>query len=218
MIRKPLVATTVIAVSIVLVDLIGSRPAWAPPPPVTFVGNVSCNLQGTITITPAAFNASPGSWMVTFAGHNNACVGLPSGTGGVTTTTPLTQGGVHLTHSTDTFSFTAYGGSNSTSPTLCADLEHGGPLTASAFTTTIHWLGSGPITPTGVSFSGATAVPGIIELLNGTNTNGSFAGTTDILLGYNLASVFTQCGSTLGLSHLPVNHLGGDNLMVGPAF
>jgi hypothetical protein len=65
---------------------------------------------------------------------------------------------------------------------------------------------------------GTTIVPGVLEWLNGPTT-GSFAGTTDILLGYNLASVFADCAAGgPGISSLPVTSLGGDNLMVGPAF
>ncbi len=49
-------------------------------------------------------------------------------------------------------------------------------------------------------------------------TSGSFAGTIDVLLGYNLVTVANDCALATGLTTLPMNHLGGDNLMVGPAF
>lgn len=223
MIRRFAMVVTGIGLLAALWASAGSEAASAnarpPVPPVTFVGNISCDLQGSITITPAAFNGiGSGTWTVTFVGKNNHCVGLPYVNSlGTTSTTPMTQGGERLTHSKDTFSFTVNG--SGAVGLLCNDFEYGGPI-ATPVTTTINWLGTSPITSTGVTFpNGGTIVPGVIELLNGTNALGSsFAGTTDILLGYNLATVFTACASTTGLSTLPVNHLGGDNLMVGPAF
>jgi hypothetical protein len=218
--RKLFLAALAIALPVALLATIGSGAASGqsvrPATPVTFVGNISCNLQGTITITPAATNTNPGPWVVKFTGKNNKCVGLPyTNTAGTTVTTPLTQSGEKLKSSTETFTFTVTG--TGALGTLCHDLELGGPI-ATPITVAINWLGTSPITGTQVSYpNGGTIYPGLIALLNGT-TGGSFAGTADILLGYNLANVFTACASTAGLSTLPVNHLGGDNLMVGPAF
>jgi hypothetical protein len=130
-------------------------------------------------------------------------------------TTPLIEGGEKLKSSTETFTFTVTG--TGAVGTLCHDLEYGGPI-ATPISFGINWIGTSPISGTQVSYpNGGTIYPGLIALLNGT-TGGSFAGTADILLGYNLANVFTACASTGGLSTSPVNHLGGDNLMVGPAF
>jgi hypothetical protein len=220
MARKSVLMAMTVALPIAFLTTVGSGVAWAPtppPPPVTFVGNISCNLQGTITITPAANNVNFGTYVVKFTGTNNHCVGLPTSSTG-TTVTPLTQGGEHLKKSTDTFTFT-FPQTSTTGGLLCTTLEHGGPI-PTPISTTINWLGTSPITSTGVMFpNGGTIVPGVIELLNGGNAPGSsFAGTTDILLGYNLASVFAACATTAGLSTFPVNHLGGDNLMAGPAF
>lgn len=60
-------------------------------------------------------------------------------------------------------------------------------------------------------------LPGLIMWVNGP-TSGTFAGTIDLFLGYNIITVAADCGLATGLSTLPVNSLGGDNLMVGPAF
>lgn len=183
--------------------------------PVTFTGNISCNLQGTATITPAATNTGSGPWTVSFTGANNKCVGLGS--------TSLTQGGPAgpsetLKASKESFSFTftnpagALGG-------LCLALENGGAI-ATGITVTITWIGTSPITSTTVSYpNGGQILPGLILLQNGSvPATSSFGGTADIFLGYNLATVWTDCAKATGLASLPLNHLGGDNLMVGPAF
>ena len=218
--RKLFLSALAIALPVALLATIGSGVASGqsikPTTPVTFVGNISCNLQGTLTITPAATNTNTGPWTVAFTGKNNMCVGLPyTNSTGTTVTTPLIQGGEKLKKSTENFTFTVTG--TGAVGTLCHDLEGGGPI-ATPINFGINWIGTSPITGTQVSYpNGGTIVPGLIELLNGT-TGGSFAGTADILLGYNLAHVFTACASVGGLSTLPLNHLGGDNLMVGPAF
>jgi hypothetical protein len=180
--------------------------------PATFTGNISCNLQGTATITPAATNTGKGPWTVTFTGKNNKCVGLGA--------TSLTQGSPQetLTGSTDSFSFTfinpagALGG-------LCLALETGGTI-ATPIVTTINWLGTSPITPTTVSYpNGGQILPGLILLKNGgVPATSSFAGTADIFLGYNLATVWTDCALATGLSTLKLKHLGGDNLLAGTSF
>lgn len=215
--RRLLLIGMVIALPIALLTTIGAGAAWAPTSSVRFVGNLSCNLQGTITITPAATNTNTGPWTVAFNGTNNACVGLPyTTTSGTTAHTSLTQGGETLTGSTESFSVVVTG--TGAVGTLCHLLEFGGVI-ARPISFTINWTGTSPITATHVSYpnGGNIMPPGIIDLLNGTTT-GSFTGTADIALGYNLAHVFAACASVAGLSTLPVNHLGGDNLMVGPAF
>jgi hypothetical protein len=220
MVRKLLLAAMAVAIPTALLATVGSGAASSarprPTTAITFVGNISCNLQGTITISPAATTANAGPWTVTFKGTNNKCVGLPYTTAaGGTTTTPLTQGGEKLKGSTESFSYQVTGAG--ALGTLCKDLEFGGPI-ATPISFGISWTGTSPITATRVAYpNGGTVYPGLIALVNGPTT-GSFAGTADVLLGYNLAKVFTGCASAAGLSSLPANHLGGDNLMVGPAF
>jgi hypothetical protein len=213
-------AAAAITIPMALLATVGSGIASSarprPTTAVTFVGNVSCNLQGTFTISPAATTSNAGPWTVTFKGTNNKCVGLPYTTAaGGTTTTPLTQSGEKLKGSTESFSYVVTGAG--ALGTLCRNLEFGGPI-ATPIGFGITWIGTSPITPTKVTYpNGGTVYPGLIALVNGA-TSGSFAGTADVLLGYNLATVFTDCASAAGLSSLPANHLGGDNLMVGPAF
>jgi len=220
MLRKAFLASTAATVVIALLVTIGveaassAKSSRAGSDPTTFTGNISCNLQGIISISPAATLTSAGPWTVTFKGVNNKCVGL----GGTSLTqggTP-TGGGETLTKSTDTFTFTVQNVTGALG-TLCTDLETGGPI-ATPVNTTIDWLGTSPITASTVVFpNGGQFVPGLIQLLGG-STSGSFTGTTDVLLGYNLLTVWTDCATATGLATLPVNHLGGDNLMVGTAF
>ena len=59
---------------------VGSRlgESVKPTTPVTFVGNISCNLQGTITISPGwEPKTNTGPWVVTFTGTKTGGVGLP---------------------------------------------------------------------------------------------------------------------------------------------
>jgi len=206
------VATFVVAIGV------GSASGKVRPhSPVTFVGNLSCNLQGTLTVSPAAFNGvGSGPWTVTFTGKNNHCKGLPYTTSsGTTATTPLSQGGETLKKSTESFSYSVSG--SGALGLLCSDFEHGGPI-ATPIGFGITWLGTSPITGTQLNYpNGGTQYPGLIALING-SAGGSFTGTADVLLGYNLVTVNTDCASAAGLSTLAINHLGGDNLMVGPAF
>ena len=72
--------------------------------------------------------------------------------------------------------------------------------------------------PTTTTFPlGGNVVPGVIMWINGTNLAGSFPGTTDLLLGYNLATAIAGCTGP-GITSLAMNDVGGDNLMVGTAF
>jgi hypothetical protein len=191
----------------------GSASQPVPASPVTFVGNVSCNLVGKLTINPPVTDTSNAPETVTFNGKNSKCVGLPTAVG----TTPMTQNGVKLksSHESFVFSFIGTGGAGA----LCQSLKVGMmPTPPTVITMPINWTGTGPITQTLLNFpNGLLFYPGLAVLVNGSAT-GSFAGTSDVLLGYNLANVFTACASSTGLSSLPINQLGGDNLMVGPAF
>jgi len=183
---------------------------------VTFTGNVSCNLSGTVTISPPATSTSTGPYTVTFAGKNTKCVGLY----GTSLTVSIASTGqkVTLKKSTETFSFAVPASPNAPGA-LCHTLLGGGSLPAVG-PFPINWMGSGgTIAPTITHFPlGGNAAPGLLTWMNGPNLPGSsFAGTTDLFLGFNLVTAITDC-SGAGISSIPVNDLGGDNLMVGTAF
>jgi len=223
--KKLLFAALFALVPVAILVSVGSGVASGHPnnPPVTFTGAVSCNLQGTLSITPAALQGSGSpSYTLMFKGTNNHCVGLPYQTAstGTWTTTPLVQGGETLKKSKESFTVTV--SLPGAVINLCNDLEFGGAsLAVTPFAAAITWIGTSPITPTQVSFPAGSSltipVPGVIALMNGT-TAGSFAGTVDISLGYNVAKVFAGCATAAGLSTLPINHLGGDNLLVGQGY
>lgn len=186
--------------------------------PVTFVGNVSCNLTGKITISPPVTNTSVGPYTITFTGTNKKCVGLGSTV--LSQGLPGTTAVVTLKKSTEAFSYMTVFNPNAIPGEFCNKLESGGTVSAPVPPFPINWFGmGGTITPSSVSFPlGLTIAPGVLQWLNGP-TAGSFAGTTDILLGYNLAAVFADCAPAgPGVTTFPVTDLGGDNLMVGPAF
>ena len=193
-----------------------------PHSPVTFTGAVSCNLHGTLTIAPAALQGTgASSYTLSFTGTNNKCVGLPyQNAAGVWSTTSLTQGGEKLKKSTESFTVTV--SLPGAVINLCNDLEFGGAsLAVTPFAAAINWIGSSPINATQVTYPSGSSLnvpaPGVVTLMSGT-TAGSFAGTIDISLGYNVAKVFAGCATTTGLSSLTINHLGGDNLLVGQGF
>jgi hypothetical protein len=215
MIRKLILAAMAVTLAVALLTTVGSGVASAAFPPVTFTGNISCNLSGTMTISPAATSTSTGPYTVSFAGKNTKCVGL-YGTSLVVSIASTGQT-VTLTKSTDKFSFVVPAGSAAPGG-LCNTLLSGGTTPAiSPFP--INWLGSGgTIVPTTTSFPlGGNVVPGIFTWVNGTNLAGSFPGTTDLYLGYNLATAIAGCTGP-GITTLAMNDLGGDNLMVGSAF
>jgi hypothetical protein len=216
MIRKLALVALAITIPVALLTTVGSGEASAAFPPVTFSGNISCNLSGTVTISPPATNTSTGPYTVTFVGKNTKCVGL-YGTS-LTLSVASTGQTVKLKKSTETFSFTVPASPNAPGA-LCNTFLAGGPLPAvNPFA--INWTGSGgTIVPTTTSFpSGGTAAPGLLTWMNGPNAGGSsFAGTTDLFLGFNLVTAINDC-SGAGIASLPANDLGGDNLMVGTTF
>jgi hypothetical protein len=216
MIRKLALALLTVTLPVALLTTVGSGDASAAFPPVTFSGNISCNLSGTMTISPPATSTSTGPYMVTVAGKNTKCVGL-YGTSLVHTVASTGQT-VKLKRSTESFSFTVPASPNAPGA-LCNTLLGGGSL-PSVNPFPINWLGSGgTIVPTTTHFPlGGNASPGLLTWMNGPNLAGSsFAGTTDLFLGFNLVTAINDC-SGAGISSLPVNDLGGDNLMVGTAF
>jgi hypothetical protein len=216
MTRKLALVALVVTIPLALLTTVGSGVASAAFPPVTFSGNISCNLSGTVTISPPATNSSTGPYTVTFMGKNNKCVGLY----GTSLTLSIASTGqtVKLKKSTETFSFVVPAGSGGPGA-LCNTFLGGGSLPAvNPFT--INWTGSGgTIVPTTTSFpAGGSAAPGLLTWMNGPNLAGSsFAGTTDVFLGFNLVTAINDCAGA-GISSLPVNDLGGDNLMVGTTF
>ena len=76
MLRKLIVAAIAVMLPVALLTTITSGVASAAFPPVTFTGNISCNLTGTMTISPAATSTSTGPYTVTFVGKNPECFGL----------------------------------------------------------------------------------------------------------------------------------------------
>jgi len=222
MIRKFVLVAMTVALPVALLTTVGSGVASSNPPhplvigPVTFTGNVSCNLSGALTISPPATNTSTGPYTVTFTGKNKKCVGL-YGTilsQGLPGTTAL----VTLKKSLESFSYVVPATPNAPG-NLCNTFLSGGSAPPVLPPFPITWFGSGgTISPTIASFPlGGNILPGLMTWINGP-TVGSFAGTTDLFLGYNLVTVAAGCAVATGISTLPVNDLGGDNLMVGPAF
>lgn len=194
-------------------------------PPVTFTGAVSCNLSGSATIAPTAFQtSSSASYTITFTGKNNKCVGLPYvNSAGSWSTTSLTQRGSTSTSRPETLkssteSWTIVVGNTGSLIDLCTALESGGSLPIASFTGSITWLGTSPIAPTTISFAAGSVVsitPPVISLANGI-TGGSFAGSVDASLRYSVLAVFHSCLST-GLSAATLASFP-DNLLVGQGF
>jgi hypothetical protein len=215
MIRKLVLAALAVTLPVAILTTVGSGVASAAFPPVTFKGNISCNLSGTMTFSPAITSTSTGPYTVSFAGKNGGCVGL-YGTS-LTVTIASTGQTVTLKKSTDKFSFVVPAGSGAPGG-LCNTLLGGG-TTPPIGPFPITWIGSGgTIVPTTTNFpAGGNVVPGIMTWVGGTNVAGSFPGTTDLYLGYNLATAIAGCTGP-GISTLAMNDLGGDNLMVGTAF
>jgi hypothetical protein len=215
MVRKLALAGIAAVLLLALLTVVGSGVASAGPPPVTFTGNVSCNLSGSITITPPATSTSTGPYTVTFTGKNTKCVGL-YGTSLSQTSAAGTKP-VKLKSSTETFSYIVPASPNAPGA-LCNTFLSGG-TTPPVNPFPIIWHGMyGTIVPTTTAFPlGGNVVPGIMTWVNGPVLAGSFPGTTDLFLGYNLATAIADCTGA-GIAALPMNDLGGDNLMVGSAF
>jgi hypothetical protein len=215
MIRKLVLAALAVTLPVAILTTVGSGVAAAAFPPVMFNGNISCNLSGTMTISPAATNTSTGPYTVSFVGKNNNCIGLY----GTSLTVSIASTGqtVTLKKSTDKFSFVVPAGSGAPGG-LCNTLLGGG-TTPAINPFPINWIGSGgTIVPTTTKFPlGGNVVPGIMTWANGTNLTGSFPGTTDMYLGYNLATAIAGCTGP-GITTLAMNDAGGDNLMVGTTF
>lgn len=163
MIRKILTGAASIAVPLAFFATLGAGPAQAASP-VTFKGSISCGLTGTITFKPPLSNSQTTAVTKgTFKGTNKPCKGVSG--------TKLTQHGVTLKGSKDSFSF-SFPASTSGS---CSALASGA---VPAVNLAIKWAGTAPITPTKVAFPAGTISisNGVIVYMNGKST-GSFAGS-----------------------------------------
>ncbi len=182
--------------------------------PVTFVGNISCSLTGTMTFTPPI--PSSGTTGVKFKGKNNHCKGVGS------PPASLTQGGETLKKSTDTFSTTL------PAPNTCTALSS---EIAPSITMTIQWIGTSPIAPTVITFPPGTVVVGthiniIYAIPNDGVAAGSFPGTAelDLQTALTTAQLLTDCSRPHGIKTLkfvqpnpetpPISV--NDNLEIGP--
>jgi hypothetical protein len=181
----------------------------------TFDGNISCNLQGTVTIKPAINLTTPVTKPIKISAKltNTDCIGLDG--------TSTTQNGETIISSTETLAFTV---EPSTPPEPgCDALVGSGPPTAIP-SSTIKWKGTSKITSTVLGASTATITPGSPNstlAVTGNVTSGWSTpptATYSITLGINTATVAADCSSKKGLSKFAVNDLSGDNLEIGPAF
>jgi len=218
MLRKLFLGAALAALPIGLLVTIAETSAQAASP-VTFKGNISCSLIGTVTFSPPLSNSqTTRATTATFKGTNNLCKGLDG--------TKLTQGGETLKSSKESFKFTIPANAKGS----CNGLSSG---VAPAITgAVVDWIGTSPITPTGLSFPAGTIKPvpaphASIEYLNGTST-GSFAGTAQVDLETSLtdAAILKDCKTTAGLKSLkliqpkpePKPFGVNDNLEIGPLF
>jgi len=180
----------------------------------TFDGNISCNLQGTVKLSPAINLTTPVTVPVKVTAKltNDDCIGLDG--------TSTTQNGETIISSTESLSYTIP--PSSPPKPGCVALASGGsePIPAS----TIKWKGTSKITSTVLGASTATITtgsPNSVLAVTGNVTSGWSTpptATYSISLGINTATVAAGCDSKKGLSKFAVNDLGGDNLEIGPAF
>ena len=174
-------------------------------------GNISCNLQGTITLKPA-INLTTTVTVpikVTAKLTNDDCVGVDG-----TTTTPF----ISSLTSKESLKYSIPPSSPPT--TGCGSLASGGsePVPASK----IAWKGTGgKIDDTGLAASTATidASAGTISIMGSVTSGWSESPATySITLYVNEATVLAGCESKKGLSKFSVTDGSGDNLEIGPAF
>jgi hypothetical protein len=181
----------------------------------TFDGNISCNLQGTVTVKPAINSTTPVTKPVKITAKltNNDCVGLDG--------TSTTQNGETIISSTESLKFTTPP-SNPPVPG-CNALIGGGPPTTIP-SSTIKWKGTSAITSTVLGGSSAVITPGspnsTISVTGNVTSGWSTppAATYSITLSVNTATLAADCASKKGLSKFTVSDNGGDNLEIGPNF
>jgi hypothetical protein len=193
---------------------------------VTFKGNISCSLVGTVTFKPElSFSQKTKPTVTTFKGTNSDCTGVDG--------TKLTQGGETLTGSTENFTFTTKANKKGS----CYGLVGPAPAIPKA---TVDWTGTSPIASTTLKLAAGNKISskGLIEYLKGKAT-GSFAGTARVALQatsisesppggtlpYSTANAAAACKgpgiADLGLSQPnpePKPFSTNDNLEIGPAF
>ncbi|MGO8872977.1 MAG: hypothetical protein ACLQPH_16555 [Acidimicrobiales bacterium] len=211
--RKLIMAAMAVMLPFGFVATIGSGVAAAAGT-TTFDGNISCNLQGSVKISPA-INLTTNVTKpvkVTATLTNNHCIGLDG--------TSLTQNGETIISSKESLKFTV----KPSSPPQpgCLTLVGSGPPTAVP-KSTVDWIGTSKITPTvlGPSTAVVTVGPPTTLSLTGNVLSGWSTpptATYQITLGINLATVTKACESSKGLSKFSVTDNGGDNLEIGPAF
>lgn len=209
--RKLIIAAMAVMLPFGFIATIGSGVAAAKGS-TTFDGNISCNLQGTISIKPAINLTTPVTSPVTVTAKltNNNCIGLDG--------TSTTQGGETLISSTESLTYSV----PPTSPPTPGCDTLAGASTTSVPSSTIKWKGSSKITSTVLGAATATinASAGTITITGSVTSGWSGSGNTySITLYYNSASLIAACGSKKGLSKFSVTAgPSGDNLEIGPAF
>lgn len=157
--------------------------------PVTFKGNISCSLTGTVTFsTPLKLGVSQPAIRATFKGKNVDCTGIKG--------TKLTQGGETLKSSTEDFTFTIAANKAGGCDGLATMTSP--PITGA----TVNWVGTSPITATKLSFKAGTITSaGLITYGSGTAT-GSFAGTAKVQLQ---SSEISELGTTKLIPYTAAN-------------
>jgi len=174
----------------------------------TFDGNISCNLQGTVKVSPAITPTSVGPYKATVKMTNNDCIGLDG--------TSTTQNGETIISSTESVKFTV----PSTGAAGCSTLLSGGTIAIPAIT--VKWKGTSKITTTVLGASSAVigvGSPNSTLSVTGAVTSGwSSPATYQISLGIDTATLAAACTSKKGVKSFAVNDLSGDNLEIGPAF
>jgi hypothetical protein len=168
----------------------GGLASAASPPPVTFKGSISCSLTGTVTFSTPLTLKSQAAIKATFKGKNVDCTGVGH--------TSLTQDKETLKSSTENFSFTIPANKKGGCDGLATGVS---PAITGAV---VDWIGTSPITPTGLKFSAGTiTTAGLITYGSGTST-GSFAGTAKVQLQ---SSELSQVGTTALLPYTEANAL-----------
>jgi len=209
--RKLIMAAMAVMLPIGFLATIGTGVASAKGS-TTFDGNISCNLQGSVSVKPAITSTSVGPYTVKAKLTNNKCIGLAG--------TSTTQNGETIISSTEALTFTV---PVSSPPTAgCSALLTGGAGSFTVPSITVKWKGTSKITSTVLGSSGVTITPGspdsIISLGGSVTSGWSSPATYQISLGTNTAALAAACVSKKGLSKFTVDDNGGDNLEIGPAF
>jgi hypothetical protein len=212
--RKLIMAAMAVLLPFGFLATVGSGVAAAKGS-TTFDGNISCNLQGTVKISPAINLTTPVTKPIKITAKltNNDCVGLDG--------TSTTQNGETLISSTESLTYSV----PPSSPPVpgCDALTGSGPPTPVP-SSTVKWKGTSKITSTVLGASSATITvgsPNSTIAITGNVTSGWSTpptATYSITLGINTAAVAAACESKKGLSKFTANDLSGDNLEIGPAF